>query len=268
MYYKLLLLLLLNIYIIIILLCKNETFNNLNIKNAFCLLTKQPNIIWLDFLNTMIDDYDVFICVDVLDDYSELKNKYNNITFIEINDETCSKYNYINSDYMFKPIVATDRAFYYFNHINNNYNYIWFCEDDVFFDNINIIKNLDNKYPNADILSQNINFNTNGNLTTWNHWHTINNTLPLPWASGLICLVRFSHNIMQKMDEYIIKYKQNNYKEHLFHTLALHNNMIIDTPDEMTRITLDYWPNEEILKNKNYIYHSVKNIENHVILRN
>ena len=236
-------------------------------KNAFCLLVRQPNIIWLDFLNTMIDDYDVFICVDILDNYSEFKNKYNNITFIEINDDTCLKSNYINSSYLFKQVISSDRALYYFNYINNNYNHIWFCEDDVYFDNVNIIKNLDNKYPNADILSNEVSFNNNGDLTTWYHWYTINNTFSLPWASAMICLVRLSNNLMKKLDEYIIKNKQMIFIETMFHTLAIHNGMIIDTPEEMTRITLDYWSNEEIINNKNYIYHPVKNIENHLILR-
>ena len=237
-------------------------------KNAFCLLVKQPNIIWLNFLNTMIDDYDVFICVDILDDYSELKNTYINITFIEITDELCLKSNYINSNYLFKLIVASDRAFYYFNHVNNNYNHIWFCEDDVYFDNVNIIKNLDNKYPNADILSNEVEFNTNGDLTTWPHWHTINNTFSLPWAKAMICLVRLSNNLLRKVDEFIIKNKQMIFIETMFHTLAIHNNMIIKTPDEMTKIYYRHnWSNEEIINNKNYIYHPMKNIDNHLILR-
>ena len=237
-------------------------------KNAFCLLVRQPNIIWLDFLNTMIDDYDVFICVDVLDDYSELKNKYNNITFIEINDDTCLKSNYINSSYLFKQVISSDRAFYYFNYINNNYNHIWFCEDDVFFNNINIIKKLDIQYSNADILSNKVRLNTNGDLTKWDHWHTINNTFPLPWASAMICLVRLSNNLMKKLDEYIIKNKQMIFIEIMFHTLAIHNDMIIDTPEEMKNIEYNNnWSNEEIINNKNYIYHPVKNIDNHLILR-
>jgi len=245
---------------------KKENFTNS--KNAFCLLVKQPNIIWLDFLNTMTNDYDVFICVDILNNYSELKNKYNKITFIEITDDECLKSNYINSDYLFKPIVATDRAFYYFNHINNNYNYIWFCEDDVYFDNVNIIKNLDNKYTNADILSNNFTLNTNGELSSWEHWYMVNETLPLPWAHTMVCLIRISNNLMKKLDDYIIKYKKNNYKEFLFHTLAIHNNMLIETPKEMTKIQYRYdWTNEEILSNKNYIFHPVKNIDNHLILR-
>ena len=262
--YKLLFILLI-IYIILKLYNINENFINLK-KNAFCLLTKKPNIIWLDFLNTMINDYDVFICVDILDDYSELKKKYNNIKFIEISDDECIKSNYINSDFLFKPIVATDRAFYYFNHINNNYNYIWYCEDNVYFYNVNIIKNLDMKYPNADIISSSITINNNGDLSTWAHWHIINNTLPLPWCKALLCLVRISKNLMKKMDEYIIKYKKNNYKEYLFHTLAIHNNMIIETPIEMSKIYYRYdWKNECI--NKYNIYHPIKNLQNHLKLR-
>jgi hypothetical protein len=248
----------------------NERF--INLKNAFCLLVRKPEIIWLDFLNTMIDDYNVFICVDVLDDYLELKNKYNYISFIEINDETCLKFNYINSSYLFKSVISSDRAFYYFNHINNNYNHIWFCEDDVFFDNVNIIKNLDNKYINADILSNSVEFNNNGDLITWDHWHTINNTFPLPWAKAMVCLVRVSNNLMKKLDEYIIKNKQMIFLEIIFHTLAIHNEMIIETPEELSKIYYRYnFKNEDIINdkknNKYYIYHPIKNFKNHLILR-
>jgi len=268
-------LLLIIILILIILYLNNnlkkETFKNL--KNAFCLLVKKPNIIWLNFLETMVNDYDIFICVDIQDNYTELKNKYNNIKFIEIDDDICNKSNYINSSYLFKSIIASDRAFYYFNHINNNYNYIWYCEDDVYFNNVSIIKILDAKYPYADILSNNVTINLNGNLTTWQHWHSINNLLPLPWAAGSICLFRVSNNLMKLLDDFIIKNQKMIFIETQFHTLAIHNGMIIETPSEMSKILCCHnWSNDDIINdinnNKYYIYHPIKNIEKHLELRN
>lgn len=252
----------------------NKTEHFTDNKNAFCLLIRTPSIIWLDFLNTFTDDYDVYIAIDnVLDDYSDLINKYPNINFVIISDEECQSANYMNSDFLLKPIVATDRAYYYFNKIDKKYPHIWFCEDDVFIDNMNIIKNLDNKYPNDDIISNRMTINNIGNKEDRWHWQNLYNRNEIkfqtPLASSMVCIIRISNNLMQKIHEYVQEFKTLNYKEFLFHTIAIHNNMSIATPAELENITwkIDF---EKLNSKKEYdqLYHPVKDIKKHIENRN
>jgi len=239
--------------------------NKSNNKSAFCLLTREPHTIWLDFLTTF-KNYDTYVVIDNQNDYTEIKKKYPNITFVQISDEECNYANYVNSDYFLrKNIVATDKAYYYFNRINPQYDYIWFCEDDVFFYNENTLISIDEKYKSTDLIVPDLRYYHED--SNWMHWHDIDNRLEKPWAHSLICLTRFSKNLMKELDIFIIKNKKLIFKEILFHTLCLHNNMKIATPEELKNIIIDKdWMINEI--NKNNCYHQVKNLEHHLIFRN
>jgi len=271
------------ILLIILILCISnkfikDTFNNIiesKNKIAFCLLVRKPNIVWLNFLNNFVEDYDIFIAIDdYQDDYSSLINKFDKINFIQISDDECIQNGYYYSDYWFKPVVSTDRAYYYFNKINNNYSYIWFCEDDIFLNNKNIILDLDKKYNNIDLIVPGMEINTQGNNDKrWQHWANVENFFNLPWAHWHICICRISNNLMNKVDEFVKKYKKLNYKEFMFHTLALHNNMSIEIPIELKETITWYDSNynkENIKLSKIYkpIYHPIKNIDSHDEIRN
>jgi len=285
LYYKNILIYLIIIILLIILFIffnkfKKENFQNIkNIENknikknkiAFCLLTRKPNISWLNFLNMLLDKYDTYVVIDDKGDYLDFINKYRNINFIQIDDEECINNGYYYSDYVFKPVVNTDRAYYYFNKIKNNYEHIWFCEDDVFIYDKKLLLDLDKKYANTDFIVPGMEINTKGiSDKRWVHWNKIEILLDLPWAHWIICLCRISNNLMKKVDEFVIKNKKLNYKEFLFHTLAIHNNMSIEIPVELKHIHLNELELEdlEIIKEYNPIYHPVKNMEYHEIIRN
>jgi hypothetical protein len=213
---------------------------------------------------TFIDVYDVFVVVDNLNDYSEIQQKYPKISIVQISDDDCIRANYTNSDFIFKPIVATDRAYYYFNRVNTKYKHVWFCEDDVFIHNKNQILSLDQQYSTTDPFSE---VTTDGK-NSWPHWSNIDNTLPLPWAHNIICLVRISKELLAKVDEFVILNRKLIYKEILFHTLALHNNMAIETPDSMSKIRFKpEWDVADVVAEKKYIYHPIKDVQKHIDLR-
>jgi hypothetical protein len=251
---------------------KFETFSSPQI--AFCLLTREPNILWFDFLTTFVNTYDVYVVIDKgeSDSYVDIQRKYPQIKLVQINDDECLRANYINSDFLFKPIVATDRAFYYFNHINTKYEHIWFCEDDVFIHDTLDIQLLDRQHPSSDFIVSDIEITTDGN-DSWPHWSNDDNKLlQLPWAHYLICLTRISKKLMMKVDDFVKTHKKLIYKEILFHTLALHNNMTIETPNCMSKIRyVPEWDVSDVIndlnENKKYIYHPIKNVQKHIELR-
>ncbi len=104
------------------------------------------------------------------------------------------------------------------------------------------------------------------------HWGNTDNFFELPWAHWIVCLCRVSNELMKKVDEFVIKHKKLNYKEFLFHTLVLHNNMSIEIPVELKE-TINYYDNnynyKSIAVEKSYIpiYHPVKNIDIHESIR-
>ncbi len=230
---------------------------------AVCLLSRGvPDPIWLDFLNESTE-YDNYVVVDSAIP-GDLSKKYPNVKFIWIPDEVCLQNNYTNSDYVFKPIVATDRAYYYFGRENAKYDYVWFIEDDVWFNSMDNLKRLDQKYTTADLIVPGEAEHTPDDK--WPHWHQIQNRLPQPWSHWIICACRISRKLLQKMDDLVKEQESLIYKEIMFHTLAKQNKMEIRTPEELKNVT---WKDDVLnMPHKDgYLYHPIKNVDMHKKMR-
>ena len=240
----------------------NESF-------ALCMLTRRPSDPWLELLMTFVDKYDVFVVMDEQADYSEFIQKYPKITFVQISDDVCTNSGYTHSDIVFKPIVATDRAFYYFNRVNTSYEHIWFIEDDVMFKDKNVFVEMDKEYTTTDMLCPPMNLCASPQSTTWPHIHMVGDTLQWPVGFGLVCCMRVSSRLMQKVDEFVVKHNRLNYKEFLFHTLAIHNNLHIIQAPELRTIT---WPTHvnpvELKRTYNQIHPPVKDFNEQIEIRN
>lgn len=240
---------------------------------AIALLTKYPTNIWLNFLNNF-NNYDIFIIIDDNSkDFSKLFGSLNSkINFIQIDDNYAkSKGFYCNGHVPSgslpgKPI-SWDKSLMYFSLINNNYDYVWFMEDDVLFLKEDVLQNIDFKYPNSDLLTPSNNIINNYDLWTWELKYTIKDILKLPICTSMICACRISNKLL-----HIIKnYRDNNnilaFYEAMFNTLAYQNNCKIDTPDELS--TIHYRTSWDLNNlNLNNLYHPVKNIDSHIIFRN
>ncbi len=128
------------------------TMNN---KNAIFLLCREPNQIWIDFLNCIPDSYQCYVVADVEQKNSNLKN------LIYIGDKACYQSKFVRNVEVgiFKPNdsrgeytpTAWDRALYYISR-NNTFDNYWLIEDDVFIPSANTLRIIDNKYPVADLL--------------------------------------------------------------------------------------------------------------------
>ena len=259
------------IFIILILLyiCnKNniETYVNNNM-NAICLITFEPKKIWCDFLN-LFNNYKIFLVVDNNNfDLYEFRNNYKNINFIQIEDIKCKLNGYIDVNFIIgKLISGWDKALYYFGVEYNNYDFVWFLEDDVYFYNEDTLLQIDNQYINSDLLSKNIDENSDGSKNTW-HWHRINIEYLPPYYNGMMCVVRMSNKMMKCINNYAKEQKTLFFLEALFPTIAIKNKLKYDFPDELYDL---YWYkydfNEKDI-NKNNIYHPIKDINNHIYFR-
>lgn len=235
--------------------------------NAICLITFMPNKIWCDFLN-LFNKYKIFIVVDNNNiDLYEFRNNYNNINFIQVEDIKCKLNAYIDTNYVLNKLISGwDKALYYFVVENNNYDFVWFIEDDVFFYNEDTLLQIDSQYINSDLLSNKINETSDGNQKTW-LWDRINIQYSPPYYAGMMCAVRFSNKMTKCINNYAKDHNTLFFLEALFPTIAVKNNLKLNSPNEMSNIYYRHDFNEEII-DKNNLYHPVKELNNHIKFRN
>lgn len=241
-------------------------------KIALALVSRNPNYIWLNFLNSF-KNYDIYIFIDDNnEDFNEkYKNIYKNLNIIQIDDNFCKNNGYYNCLIkvynISKDTLAWDKALFYFCTLNTNYDYLWIIEDDIFFMNETFIINIDQKYPNSDLLTKENRINYDGDLTTWENWWAVKDNLKLPWCISMVCACRLSKRLLKKIKEYVNHHNRLTYHEAHFNTLAYQNNFLIDNPIEFQHI--GYLVDWNICNglDPNKFYHPVKNINEHLIVR-
>ena len=239
-------------------------------KKAICILCRYYNETWIQFLKSFTQ-YNIYMVID--DNTTIYPKQINNVFIIQVPDEVCLKSNYYYSSVAsnLKPIVAWDRALYYFNtHVDPFYAYdhIWFLEDDVFLMNEDVLLKIDEKYPQSDLLSAFHDVNETGDVNKgWNHWINVIHRIGTPWAHSLVSASRLSFIMMLHIQNYV-KDRPLLFIEALFSTLAEQNHRFIDHPDELKdTITYDKkWDRDEIDVSK--MYHPFKKMEDHEYIRN
>ena len=249
----------------------NELLENINYLDDFktkdkciCIITRKPNKILLDFLNDF-EHYDIYIMIDDNNvEYKKFyKRQYDNINFIQVEEDICIKNGFINVTKMTKESypIAWDKALFYFSNIQSNYDNVWFIEDDVYFYNEDTILNIDNKYPNSDILSKKYEQYDSKKPDHW-HWKSIMNNIKIdpPYYKTMVCAVRMSKKLLGYINKYA---KVNNtlfYLEAMYPTLAMRNNLKCDNPDELSTIVYRKdWKKEDM--NKTNLYHPIKDYD-------
>ncbi len=240
-------------------------------KNAIVILTRFPNNIWLNFLNGF-NNYDVYISIDDNNrDYIELFSKLNTkIKIIQIDDNFSKKFGYYNSliptPTVPNKVLSWDKALFYFCIVKKNYKNVWFIEDDVFFLKEEVLMNIDSKYKESDLLTNENDVNNNGNLKGWDNWYTALGKIRLPWVKSMVCACRVSNKLLNLIMEYAKKHNILFYHEVMFNTLAYQNNLKIDTPSELSTIHFRTEWNTNNL-NLNNLYHPIKDMNIHNKIR-
>jgi hypothetical protein len=225
-----------------------------------------PNKLWCNFLN-LFKKYKIVIIVDNNNfNLHEFKNSYKNINFIQIEDIKCKLNGYIDTNFILNKLISGwDKALYYFGVEDNNYDFVWFIEDDVFFYNEDTLLQIDSQYINSDLLSNKYHTNSNGEKNTW-HWHKINIQYPPPYYCGMMCAVRFSKKMMDCINDYAKKYNTLFFLEALFPTISIKNNLNYNNPNELNNIYYRHVFNKANIDNIN-LFHPVKDLNKHIYFR-
>jgi len=236
-------------------------------KNALVLLCLHPNKIWCEFLNNF-KTYKVYIVLDDSKfDCKTIESIYSNINFIKIDDSVCESAGYKNMNFTLKKkVTAWEKAMFYFsNEKENEYEYLWFIEDDVFFYDETTVSNIDEKYTNQDILSTEYVENKDGDKTYWN-WPWIDIQYSPPYYKGMVCATRLSSNFLKCIKDYATKNNTLFFLEALFPTIAIKNHLNTGFPEELKNIHYRHKFFESDITKEN-LYHPAKKIINHTLLR-
>lgn len=225
---------------------------------ALVLLTVKPNPYHVEcFRKLGHDGYKLYI---VVDDNTQTLPQDPDITYVQIDEAVCALTGFCGANFTIpKQYTAWDKALLYFSAMLTHHTHVWFMEDDVFVPTPHTIQNIDERYPTADLLSASNGKNTTGNLETW-HWGQAVGKHPLPWACSMVCTIRVSQALLQKVFDYVQVNRTLFFIEIMFNTLALHHGLEVVTPPEMVGVVYNRSWNATDLVATN-LYHPVKNVD-------
>jgi len=237
---------------------------------AIGLLCKTPHPIWLGFLQKF-EQYAIYIIID--DNQSDYTIKYQQqypvMHFIQLRDEEClaNGFSNLNKIVLNKEVTAWDKASYYFSCIETCYQHIWLVEEDVFIYNEKVLLNIDQKFPDSDLLTAPFEIGTEANISNYWYWPKINIPFPPPYYCALVCCARISNTLLQHIKEYAVNNKQLFFLEAFFPTMAMHHHLTYHIPKDMTTVLYRFkWDYDTL--NKGNTFHPVKNISFHKKARN
>jgi hypothetical protein len=250
--------------------------------NAIVLIVLEPKEVYLDFLATFTQ-YDIYILIDSKKNQTVIttQSKYKSLNFVQLPEHHCINNGFQNVNYVGikKVISGWDKALLFFSvMIPLKYDHVWFIEDDVFFLNEQVLKNLDAKYPNQDLIA-NCDFDkTKVTSKTMNKdwvWPLIDIKIEKPYYAGMMCIARISSSLLQSIRWYAATYKTLFFLEALFPTITSHFSLSYANPSELTTVTYrDIFFDEEsdtfngdLDRVNTHVFHPIKDETKHDELR-
>jgi hypothetical protein len=251
-YYIFFLLLFIVLYLIARPSQKLEPFQG---ETVVCLMCVCPNDIVLSFAKKISKSYSVYI---VCDDIYCTTAEESYATFIKISDEEVTQANYTKSNVAINKVPsAWDKALYYFCVKDTSSSYVWFIEEDVFVPRVSILTEMDNKYPDADLITkQNV---TRADDPAFDWWFDAEGYLEEPYYRSLVCASRLSRALLKKISEFVREHRRLIFIEIMFNTLVAKNKMNLAMPEELSAIIWRHNWNENIV-DENHLYHPVKDL--------
>lgn len=236
-------------------------------KICICLICRKLNDTWLNFLK-QFTHYDIVIIVDDNDAIADYSNTNTNIKVIQILEKECIDAGFINVNFLtFDRVTGWEKAVYYFANgsaATNDYDHIWFLEDDVFLFSEQTLLNIDKQYESSDLLTAPYTENLTGRKN-W-HWRHLHIEFPPPYYNAMVCAMRASKALLTKVRDYAQSYKTLFFLEALFPTFCKRHNLIYDTPDELKPIVYMARYSKEDIGPIN-LYHPIKDLKKHVDFR-
>ncbi len=246
---------------------------------ALCVISKDYEETWLEFLNEF-NNYDVYFLIDKNDISYKDHTTFSKVKIIQIENQECEKAGYIHAGDIpayTSPVLGWDKALYYFGNINNNYEYVWFLEDDVFLKSEYTVKQIDDQNLIEDLLA----FNTvEHKLETGEQypniwwWHSIylknlnqknSEGLKSPFYMSLTFHARLSKTLLTKIKEHASVYNTLYFHEAIIPSICARYNLKYRNLDSFNPVSQ---PSSELpidskqlmfTTHKDSFFHPVKN---------
>lgn len=226
---------------------------------CICLICNKVDNTWISFLEKF-NNYPIYVIVDLPCELPQ----HPKIKFIQINNKICKDNGYINLNLIINGCNGWDKVIYVSHTILNEYDFIWFIEDDVFFYDEKTLLDIDAKYKEIDLLSNEI--IEENNLNSW-HWSWVTPIhFELPYYQGMMCICRMSRKLLDAIENYIKEHKQMFFLEAMFPTICKKTNLIHTSPIEFENIIWRKHFNKNDL-NKTHLFHPLKNKRLHSFFR-
>lgn len=237
-------------------------------KNIIFILTTEYDSVLSDFYTNLSEyaQYDTYVVID--NNEQHVVNDNDSLSIIRYEKGICEQAGYKNTVLQVKNgrSCARDKALFYLNHNNIEYDNVWLIESDVFIPTLDTIPDIDTKYQAADLLVAENSIYTERSYD-W-HWeHVYKQTkLDLPYGKSMICAIRCSKQLITCIGNYAMNNNSLFLDETLFNTISLHNNLrIISVPELSTIRYRGRWRLEDIKLTN--LYHPMKQTKTHINFR-
>lgn len=235
------------------------------VKYAFILLCRSVNEISLKMIQimTFLDkykNYDFYVMIDNNDQkINQLQQRYPKIKLLQINDQECASKGYHHMTFTItKTPGSWDKAYYYFSELNDNYDFIWFIEDDVFIPYPLTIYNIDQNHPNYDLLSKSNTLSLSYDDPSW-QWYSAKGHIDLPLFSSLLCASRISQKLLHSVRDYARINQKLFFLEVMIPTLCVQNKLKNKCIPQLSTIEYrTYWKIQSIQRTN--LYHPIKDL--------
>lgn len=236
-------------------------------KIAVAFLVNEPNESTVDFAQQLALEtgYEVYLVIDS----NKQEYQYKNIKVCQVPDQECGYYKNSASvkgiTSLQKNPNAWDKMFYLFCG-KVEYDFVWVFEEDVFIPEINTIVNLHNKYKDFDLVTPNNNKKTD-KIKDW-HWSYVLDKWKPPFYYSMVCAFGMSKKLMQEINRFVGTNQTLYYHEIMLNTIAMQSGLKVKDAFEFKSVVwMGDWGIDEFLLLPNNVFHPVKNISKHPILR-
>ena len=224
-------------------------------KIVVCLLCVCPNETVIKFAKKIAKEYEVFIIADDINCHVPESN----ITILKIPDDESSSAGFTKSSITLSKVTsAWDKALYYFCARDTSPDHVWFIEEDVMIPRVSLLKELDAKYPDADLVAKQHVSEDEDPGFGW--WFDADGMMEKPLYRTLVCASRLSRALLNKIKAFVDKYKRLVFVEIMFSTIIEHDRMKLVMPPELSTIIWRYdWRQDMV--DENHLFHPIKKVE-------
>jgi hypothetical protein len=212
------------------------------------------------------DDIKVFVLID---DYPASHKQHPLIVTAEDEVSRQAGYHSSNPHIQGKNPTAWDKVLYHLNHVNNQVQFAWILEDDVFVPSIRCLLSLVNKYRSYDLVVNSHGENKDSATTLDWHWNKVAGILPVPWYGSMVCAMGLSRKLLDQVKQFVQEKSRLAFIEIMFNTLAAQAGLSVLGCPELQNIVYERnWSFIDIVQHPDRLYHPVKNYDGHAMLRN